>query len=71
MKYGANAKVGNLVVFSCEGAVEAFKIFVRLFAKYGNMEASVVLSNATEDMVALGFTYAECENIENLVFAEM
>lgn len=70
MKYGVNARVGNLVVFSREGAVEAYKIFVRLFNKYMNMEASVVLSDATEDMVALGFTYAECENIENFVFAE-
>lgn len=71
MKYGVNARVGNLVVFSREGAIEAYKIFVRLFNKYMNMEASVVLSDATEDMISLGFTYDECENIENLVFAEV
>lgn len=71
MKYGVNARVGNKVVFSREGAIEAFKNFVRMFVKYGNMEASIVLSNATQDMVALGFTYSECEDIENLVFAEV
>ena len=71
MKYGVNARVGNMVVFSREGAIEAYKIFVRLFIKYMNMESSIVLSDATEDMVALGFTYAECEDIENLVFAEV
>jgi hypothetical protein len=71
MKYGVNARVGNLVVFSREGAIEAYKNFVRLFNKYMNMEASVVLSDATEDMIALGFTYDECEKIENLAFAEV
>ncbi len=70
MKYGVNARVGNKIVFSREGAIEAYKIFVRLFIKYMNMEASIVLGDATEDMIALGFTYAECEDIENLVHAE-
>jgi hypothetical protein len=71
MKYGVNARVGNKVVFSREGAIDAYKIFVRLFDKYRNMEASIVLGDATEDMIALGFTYAECEDIENLVYAEV
>ena len=49
----------------------ANKIFVGLFDKYKNMEASIVLEGATEDMISLGFTYAECEDIENLVYAEV
>ena len=71
MKYGVNARVGNITVFSREGAIEAYKSFVRMFNKYMNMEASIVLGNAAKDMVELGFTYDECENIENLVFAEV
>lgn len=71
MKYGLNARVGNIVVFSREGAIEAFKSFVRVFNKYMNMEASIVLGNATEDMIALGFTHTECEELENIVFAEV
>lgn len=71
MKFGKNARVGNLLVFSREGAIEAYKIFVRMFDKYMNMEASLVLEKATEDMIKLGFSYAECEDIENLVYAEV
>ena len=71
MKYGVNARVGNRIVFSKQGAIEAYKIFVGLFDKYKNMEASIVLEGATEDMISLGFTYAECEDIENLVYAEV
>ena len=64
MKYGIDACVGNLPVFSRNGAVEAYKVFVRMFDKEMSMEASVVLGNATDDMVALGFTREECEEIE-------
>ncbi len=64
MTYGVNARVGNLTVFSKQGAINAYKIFAELFYKKLTMEASVVLSNASKDMYALGFTPAEVEDIE-------
>lgn len=39
-KYGA--KIGNLQVFTYEGAVNAYKIFCELFNRDMTMEASVV-----------------------------
>lgn len=64
MTYGQNARVGNQIVFSREGAINAYKIFCQLFNKYGTMEASVVMSNAADDMRKLGFTPVELEQIE-------
>lgn len=61
-KYGA--MVGNLHVFTMEGAVEAFKLFAaRCYAEL-TMESSVVLSNVADDMHRLGFTWDEIENME-------
>lgn len=62
--YGNGAKVGNLTVFSPEGAVRAYKIFCELFNKNMTMEASAVMSNAAEDMHRLGFSWEEIEKIE-------
>lgn len=64
MTYGKNARVGNQIVFSREGAINAYKIFCELFNKYCNMESSVVMSNAADDMRKLGFTPDELELIE-------
>lgn len=64
MKYGQNARVGNLIVFSREGAINAYKIFCNAFYKTYSLEASVVMSNAALDMIALGFTPDEIEAIE-------
>lgn len=57
-------KVGNLQVFTYEGAIKAYKIFCELFNQNMTMEASVVQSNAAEDMNRLGFSWEEIETIE-------
>lgn len=67
----AGAKVGNLQVFTTEGAINAYKIFARLFQRDMSMEASVVLSDASDDMRRLGFSSDELEEIENEVFSEV
>lgn len=64
MTYGKNARVGNLTVFSRDGAIRAYKIFCQLFNRDLSMEASAVLSNAAEDMAEPGFTPEEIEEIE-------
>lgn len=66
----AGAKVGNLQVFTTEGAINAYKIFVRLFQRDLSMAASSVLSDASDDMHRLGFSWDELEEIENSVFSE-
>ena len=60
--YGA--KVGNLQVFTYEGAVNAYKIFCGLFNRDMTIEASAVQSNAALDMHRLGFSWEEIEEIE-------
>ena len=70
MKYGVNAKVANITVFSREGAISVYKRFCKLFNKYMNMEASVIVDKATEDMRKLGFTAEECEQFEIEVLKE-
>jgi hypothetical protein len=61
-KYGAH--VGNLPVFTYEGAVRAYKIFVQLFDKDVCMETSVAMGNAAKDLHNLGFSWEEIEEIE-------
>lgn len=61
-KYGA--KVGNLQVFTYEGAINAYKLFCECFNRELTMEASVVSSKAAEDMHRLGFSWEEIEKIE-------
>lgn len=63
-KYGA--KVGNLQVFTCEGAIKAYKIFCEIFNRDMTMEASAVCGAAAEDMHKLGFSWEEIEEIELL-----
>lgn len=60
--YGA--KVGNLQVFTYEGAINAYKIFCELFNRDATMEASAVQSEAAKDMNRLGFSWEEIEAIE-------
>lgn len=60
--YGAH--VGNIQVFTLERAVEVFKMFAaRCYANL-TMEASVVLSDVSEDMHRLGFSWEEIEAME-------
>lgn len=60
--YGA--KVGNMQVFTYEGAIKAYKIFCELFNRDMTMEASAVQSEAAEDLNRLGFSWEEIEAIE-------
>lgn len=60
--YGA--KIGNLQVFTYEGAVNAYKIFCELFNRDMTMEASAIMSDASLDMHRIGFTWDEIEAIE-------
>ena len=61
-KYGA--KIGNIQVFTREGAIRAYKMFAGLFEKYMTMEASAVLYDAAQDMMKIGFTADELEAFE-------
>lgn len=60
--YGA--KVGNLTVFTRDGAIEAYKKFVKVCNTNLTMESSSVLSDVSADMNKIGFTYEELESIE-------
>ena len=64
MVYGKNARVGNKIVFSREGAINAFKTFAKLCYNDLTLESSIVLSNVARDMYALGFTPDEVEALE-------
>lgn len=66
----AGAKIGNLQVFTTEGAINAYKNFVRLFQRDMSLAASCILSSASDDMYSLGFSWDELEQIENEIFSE-
>ena len=66
-KYGAH--VGNIQVFTLERAVEVFKMFAARCYDNLTMEASVVLSDVSEDMHRLGFSWEEIEAMELEVLA--
>ena len=61
-KYGAT--VGNIQVFTVERAVEVFKMFAARCYDNLTMEASVVLSDVSDDMHRLGFSWVEIEDME-------
>lgn len=61
-KYGA--KVGNIQVFTLERAIEVFKMFVTRCYNDLTMENSCVLSEVSQDMHKIGFSWAEIEDIE-------
>lgn len=64
MTYGKDARVGNLIVFSREGAIRAYKLFSERAYRDMTMEATVVRVDAMQDMMELGFTPEELEDIE-------
>ena len=66
-KYGAT--VGNIQVFTLERAVEVFKMFAARCYENLTMEASVVLSDVSDDMHRLGFSWEEIEAMELEVLA--
>ena len=61
-KYGAT--VGNIQVFTLERATEVFKMFAARCYENLTMEASFVLSDVSEDMHRLGFSWEEIEAME-------
>jgi hypothetical protein len=61
-QYGA--RVGNIQVFTMERAVEVFKAFAVRCYENLTIESSVVLSNVSEDMHRLGFSWEEIEAME-------
>lgn len=61
-KFGA--KVGNIQVFTIERAVEVFKMFVARCYNDLTIESSIVLSEVSEDMHKIGFSWAEIEEME-------
>lgn len=61
-KYGA--KVGNIQVFTREGAINAYKTFVKVCYKDISLESCAVLADVEADMRKLGFTPEELEEIE-------
>ena len=64
----SGANIGNLQVFTYEGAAEAYKIFCQLFNRARTPEASAVQSDAALDMHRIGFRWEEIEQIELSVF---
>lgn len=60
--YGA--KVGNLQVFTYEGAANAYRKICEIFNRDLSMEASAIQSEASLDMNRLGFSWEEIEAIE-------
>ena len=61
--YGA--KIGNIQVFTMDGAINAYKTFLNVC--HGDkltLEGSVVLSEVEEDMIRIGFTAEELEKLE-------
>ena len=68
MYYKANgiygAKVGNLTVFTREGAINAYRTFCKVCFKEITLESVTVLSHVADDMKKLGFTPGELEDIE-------
>ena len=61
--------MGNIQVFTLERAVEVFKMFAARCYENLTMEASVVLSDVSDDMHRLGFSWEELEAMELEVLA--
>lgn len=64
-----SAMVGNLQVFTYEGAIKAYQLFCQIFNKEMTMEASAILSDASLDLHRLGFSWEEIERFEIETFA--
>lgn len=61
--YGAT--VGHKTVFTMEGAIERYKLFLETCYTPLTVEGAAVLMDVQNDMVKLGMTWEEVENIEN------
>lgn len=61
-KYGA--KIGNILIFTKQGALDAYKSFLDTCYPKLSYESFLVLSQVEEDMIKIGFSYEELEQIE-------
>lgn len=64
--YGA--KIGHRTVFTREGAIERYNLFLKVCYSDVTIESAKVLSDVEHDMVEIGFTYEELEQLENKYF---
>lgn len=64
MQYGIDAKVGNITVFTREGAINAYKGMAKRCYADLSLASSVVLSECGRDMHRLGFSWEEIEAME-------
>jgi len=60
--YGA--KIGNKIAFTREGAINIFKTFVEVCYNNITIESSYVLSEVSQDMHRIGFSFEELEQLE-------
>lgn len=58
-------KVGNLQVFTYDGAEKTYKNFLEICYKDFDISGSIVLSEVEESMIAIGYTWEQLEQIEN------
>lgn len=58
-------KVGNITVFTKEGAVEAFRTFQEICYKNISIESAAIMTDIEKDMLKLGFTYQDLEKLDN------
>lgn len=63
-------KIGSLTVFTYEGAIEAYKTFVRRYDDDISWSAREVMIKVADDLHALGFSYDEIEAFEIEVLKE-
>lgn len=61
-KYGA--MVGNIHVFTTEGAIKAYKLCVETCYNNLSLESCLFLSKIEDDMHKIGFSFDELEAIE-------
>lgn len=60
-------KVGNKFVFTADGAIEIYKLFVEICYSPLTIGSAADLFSVEEDMIALGFTWEQLEEIEQSV----
>lgn len=65
------AKVGGGMVFTYEGARKYYQILVKIAYSDTSVEKTIALATAEEDMVKIGFTWEELEEIEKKVLQTM
>lgn len=57
-------QVGGHTVFTREGAVEVYKTFVETVYSNFSTESALAIGKVEEEMIDLGFTWEELEQIE-------